>query len=377
MGKRGRFEKKRSRNKKRTGRVLLVFISILLVAAAIVSVLDRYAAYLSKSSLPENLQSSNTLETTAFVLPDVSEETIQPDVTETTQAYTEEMTEPPEDILNFLVIGQAAREGDEYHTADTMILVTVNTFNRTLTLTSFLRDAYLQLPDFRDLSGRWSATGMQRLGTCYHTGYTIGGPEVAMKMLNQCLYDNFGVEVDFTVEVDFEGVEQIVNYLGGIELYLTQEETDYLNGDDRFVCYDVQPGPTLLDGLAAISYVRMLHLEGENGGDVMRTYRQRVVLERLVDKIRYVDTAGLQRLIEDFLPYVTTDLTNDDITRCVTGIFPVLPELRIETMTCPLPSTYREESVLIGGYPSAVLVFDETENRNRITALTEGLQITQ
>lgn len=280
--------------------------------------------------------------------------------------------DPFGDVLNVLLIGQSARAGEEYHNADTMILVSINKLTRTMTLTSFLRDAYLKIPDYRDLSGQDHFFGMQRLNTCYHLGYSLGGTAQAMEMLNQCLYENFGIDVDFDVEIGFEGVEKIVDYFGGIEVELTQAEADYLNADDLYVLYDVAPGLQLLNGTAALSYARMRNADGDNGSDIRRTGRQRVVLEKLMEKISDASVSDLVWLLEDFLPYVVTNMTNDDLTRCILEVFPLVPKLRLETGTCPAEGTYWGETINIGGVDSLVLQFDMEMNRKLMGLLTEG-----
>lgn len=277
-----------------------------------------------------------------------------------------------DNVLNIMVIGQSARPGETYHMADSMILVTVNMDTKTMTLTSFLRDAYLKLPNYTDASGTEHICGYQRLNICYHLGHTFGGTADAMRMLDQCVYENFGVEVDFNVEIGFEGVERVVEYFGGVEVELTEAEADYLNADPLYVRSEVQPGPQVLDGLAALSYARMRKAEGDGESDIKRTERQRNVIESLMEKVKQSDAAGLERIMNAFLPYVVTDMTDEDITRCILELFPIVSELTIETGTCPVKSTYWGEIVSIGGYDSVVLRYDVEENRRIMTALTEG-----
>lgn len=295
--------------------------------------------------------------------------------TEDAQSDAVSISVPPlsdDGIINALLIGQSARPGEDYHMADTVMLVTVNKNTNTITLTSFLRDTYLQIPDYTDLSGNFHPGSMQRLNICYHLGHSYGTIADAMGLLNQCLYENFGVEVDFNIEVGFDGVEKIVDYFGGIEVELTEEEAEYLNADDLYVLYDVYPGKQILNGTAALSYARMRNAEGDGGSDIKRTSRQRIVLEKLMDRVKEMDSAALPYMIKDFLPYIVTNMTDEQITGCVLEILPLVQDLRIETATCPAQSTYWGEIMGIGGFDSAVLRYDEDENRRIMKALTEG-----
>ena len=88
----------------------------------------------------------------------------------------------------------------------------------TLTMTSFLRDTYVTLPKYNGVY-----YGKNRL----NLPYLIGGFE----MLNDCLEQNFGVEVDHNVEVDFSGFKAVIDALGGVDLELTAGEAQIVEGD--------------------------------------------------------------------------------------------------------------------------------------------------
>lgn len=369
--------------KTRNGKKILLWAVIFLAVAlgAVSYGFSRYQSFLDRIPRAEHVEKRVSREEIDAILnynPDASSSAEVPEESQfydatPSPAASSQTADPASDkIINIMVIGQSARPGETYYMADTMILVTVNTDTKTMTLTSFLRDAYLKLPNYIDASGTEHICGYQRLNICYHLGHTFGGTADAMQMLNQCVYENFGVEVDFTVQVGFEGVEKVVNYFGGVEVELTEAEAAYLNADTLYVTSEVHAGPQVLDGLAALSYVRMRKAEGDGESDIKRTARQRNLIESLMKNVRQSDAAGLERVMNDFLPYVVTDMTDEDITRCVLEVFPIVPELTIETGTCPAKSTYWGEIVSIGGYDSVVLRYDEEENRRIMTAITEG-----
>lgn len=377
----GKFQKSSERGTRATRILAVVAVFLVcIVIGGMIAGIHYYQSLLDRIPRAEHTPGTVSREDADFLLnhnPDASE---QPGIYTETQYPTEVDIYVPdpdaprnrEDILNVLVIGQSARPGELYHMADSMILVTINKVTKTMTLTSFLRDTYLKLPDYRDLSGRLHSGGNDRLNLCYHKGYSFGGTADAMQMLNQCIYENFGVEIDFNIEVGFEGVMEIVNYVGGIEVELTDAEADYLNSDDLYVYGEVQPGPAVLDGMAALSYVRMRNAEGDFGSDIRRTARQRLVLEKLMEKIRNINVTDMTKMMDQFLPYVVTDMTNEDITGCILDVFPIIGQLTIETGTCPVQSTYWAEIANIGGYEGSVLRFDQEQNRTLMQALTEG-----
>ena len=55
-----------------------------------------------------------------------------------------------EEIVNILLIGQDRRPGEGRQRSDAMILCTINVNTKTLTMTSFLRDMYVQIPGYRN-----------------------------------------------------------------------------------------------------------------------------------------------------------------------------------------------------------------------------------
>ena len=80
-------------------------------------------------------------------------------------------------IINILLIGQDRRPGEGTARSDSMILCTFNKSRKTLTMTSFLRDLYLQIPGYKD----------NRI----NAAYALGG----MSLLNATLEQNFGIRM--------------------------------------------------------------------------------------------------------------------------------------------------------------------------------------
>lgn len=380
MRKGGRFERKKEKKSFFSKKAALITVAALLVLVivAVIFGVVYYQSMLDKvnrAQFVENSISDEQLEAILNYNPDAPEGA-EP-ISASTEASTEPTTVPTtlpyiesgKDILNILVVGQSARDGEDARMADTMILATVNKESKTLTLSSFLRDTYLKLPDYKG-----HTCGKQRINVCYHLGWTWGGTAGAMEMMNQCLYNNFGIDVDYNIEVDFDAFIKVVDLIDGVEIDLTEAEAEYLNNDDLWVYYDFEPGVQRLDGMCALSYARMRKAEGDSDSDIKRTSRQRLLIEAIIEKVRDQDFSVLQNIANEVLPMITTNMTNDDITTCIWEILPLLPQLNIETGTCPVETTYWGEIVDIGGYPASVLLFDEGHNRQLMMAITEGIE---
>lgn len=369
----GHFENQKPRKRKSAKKIILIVIAVLLVlvTGVVIAAVSYYKSMLNKV---------NIIEMPAQVTETAAAETTQTTVaTETTAAATTvgttvETTVPPmtpEDILNILVVGQSGRAGEEAALADTMILVSINKYTKTLTLTSFLRDTYVDLPDYRDANGKLRTCGWNKLTSCYAVGYSFGGTGYAMGMTNLCLQNNFGVEVDYNVEINFESLIKVVDLMGGVYLELTQAEADYLN-KDNYQGQTFTAGFQGLDGTDALSYARMRKAEGDNDSDIKRTSRQRYMLEMLFKQLNNQGLSFAQKVANEVLPMITTNMPEDKITECLVELLPMLPSLSIESGTCPVETTYWPEYKDTPDGYLPVLMFDQGQNTRLMRAITEG-----
>lgn len=356
---------------KRGVKIALIVLAVLvvLIIGVIIALVSSYKSMMNKVNYVELPTVTRTTETTAAA------ENSEGTETANTEATTVETTIPPmtpEDIINILVVGQSSRAGEEGRLADTMILASVNTYTKTLTLTSFLRDTYVDLPDYRDSRGTLHTCGWNKLTSCYALGYSWDGAAGAMAMMNDCLYNNFGVEIDYNVEVDFDCFIKVVDLLGGVGLEITQEEADYLNKDDLFVSGEYQAGWVGLDGSAALSYARMRKASGDNDSDIKRTARQRKLIDALLNNVRSSSLSQIKKIMDEVLPLITTTMSSDKITEFLIEVVPMLPDLTIESGTCPVETTYWSDLKDTPDGQLYVLSFDAGQNKKLMRAITEG-----
>ena len=366
----GRFEQtEQPKPKKKAGKIILsvILVLVLLVGAAAVWGIWYYNKMFSKMdivTLDKNLYETYTEET---ILPTLTE-TTSAAATETTQeTQPTETTVPPfkaEDIVNILVVGQAGREGEESHIADSTILVTVNTYDGTVRLSSVLRDTLVDLPAYKT-----HKAGRNKFNMAYHLGNTWYGIEGAMTYTNLTMYHNFGVEVDHNVEISFESFTKLIDYMGGVEIELTEAEAKYLNKDDLYVTYDVEPGLQYLDGMAALSYARMRKADGDGDSDIKRTARQHKLIEALFNKVRNLSLKDLQGVADTLLPLITTTMTPKDVADLMLKMLPHVQNLTFEKGSIPIYTTYWGE--LQEPYGS-VLLFYPDQNKRLIREFTEG-----
>lgn len=373
----GRYERKKPQKAgggKKTALIVVLVIVILLAALVIAGVVYYNAMLnkLNKVTVPKidySQLATETVETTQAATEAATEPT-----TEETTAATEPHVASSADYINILLVGQAAREGEAERFADTMILCTVNTYEKTVTLTSLLRDTLVQYPNYTDTNGRNHNGGKIKLTTIYHNGYICTNSTAdAMGLMNLTLYKNFGIEVDYDVEIDFDAFVKAINLIEGIDVELTAAEAKYLNDfHDRYY-YEMKEGKNWLDGSTALAYVRMRKAEGDGESDIKRTARQRQFMEALFAKVKKLSISDLQNLAIEVLPLVTVSMTNSEITDLLMKMLPMLSGLEIKSSgTCPADYWGEMVDIYGDGVTHSVLKFDVNQTTKTMRAITEG-----
>ena len=373
----GRFEQQKQpengKNKK-SGKGLKIFLIVMAVLLALVLIGVGMVYWFIQDKFSK--MNIVTLPEDTYVYTEATDEYTRPPETapteETTEATTVETTRPPmsaDDIVNILVVGQASRAGEEGKMADTTMLVSINTYTEEVTVFSILRDSLVQLPAYKGLKG-----GRNKFTMCYALGYQQGGTAGAMEMTNICLKDNFGIEVDYNIEVSFDGFIKMIDYLNGVELELTEAEANYLNKDTLYVQRTIEPGVQVLQGMEALSYARMRKAAGDGESDIKRTERQRKLVASLLEKFRYMSLSELNGWIDELLPMVTTTMTPSDVTVLAAKILPMVSRLTMKGETIPVGKTGWGEMMDIygDGMMHSVMRFESAQQKKLIRAITEA-----
>jgi len=248
-------------------------------------------------------------------VPDATEDATDPTGTGPTQDPTEtteptEPTEPPtrpnfawpeverlqsDDVLNILLIGQDSNKATGQRSrSDSMILLSLNKKNNSITMTSFMRDLYVQIP------GGYSDNRI-------NASYRFGGAA----LLDATIEKNFGIVIDGNVEVGFDQFASIINILGGIDIEVTAAEAKYLNSIGHPA---IKAGMNHMNGTQALAYCRIRKIDSDHN----RTERQRKVLSILAESARNMSAGQMLDLINKVLPYVYTDLSDSEVVSCAT-----------------------------------------------------------
>ena len=213
-----------------------------------------------------------------------------------------------EGYTTIALFGGDSREGQlEAGThADTIIVASIDKETKEIKLMSIYRDTLVQEAD-----GRLKKA---------NNAYFQGGPQEAINMLNR----NFDLDIEHYVTVDFKALADTIDLLGGIEMDVSAEEAVETNKYivetamvvDKEVNY-VSEGVQILDGVQAVTYAR---IRKNVGGDYARTERQRLVIQKVVEKAKQTDLVTINAIIDKIFPQVSTSFSLGELVKLAAGV---------------------------------------------------------
>lgn len=302
-----RKQKKRSRIR----RILLIMLTVIFVIDS--AVVSAVLFYLNKiNRVTENVVTIPPSEEDFETDDNPGLEEIDPD----TVKWDASGPLGDEDLINILLVGQDKRPGETRQRSDAMIVCSVNKDTGKVALISFLRDLYVQIPGYTD----------NRL----NAAYAFGG----FGLLTSTLYKNFGITIDGSFEVDFTAFRALIDKIGGVDITLTADEA-------KIVGRGTTEGVNHLDGHGALTYARIRKI----GTDFARTSRQRTVLMAVYGKVKGMQLTEIISLINESLPYLTTDMSNGDIISLATKLFPLITKAQINSYYVPPDGMYENKYI--------------------------------
>ena len=155
------------------------------------------------------------------------------------------------------------QEGATFGRSDVLIVITVNPKTDKISMVSLPRDSLVYIPD------------LDREAKINHS-YAKGGINYTINTVEELL----DIPIDYYVSTDFEGFEDIVDTLGGIDVDVPFTFKAQLTKSLEWKTYT--EGDMFLNGNEALAYVRMRKSDPQ--GDMGRNNRQRDVIKEIVDK---------------------------------------------------------------------------------------------
>jgi LCP family protein required for cell wall assembly len=185
--------------------------------------------------------------------------------------------------MNFLIIGSDSRAfvktktdatqfgssgAESGQRSDTMMVVRVDPKSKQTYVVSFPRDLWVAIPGH----------GHEKINAAFNNGAA---------MVIRTLHDDFGIDINHYLEVDFAGFRSIVNAIGHVHLFFPTIARDTYTG-----LFVAQPGCVAVTGTQALAYVRSRHYQYKTSwnstvwhddptGDLGRIRRQQYFMRSL------------------------------------------------------------------------------------------------
>lgn len=212
------------------------------------------------------------------------------------------------DVVNIALFGLDESESKNTGRADSIMIASLDRVHKKIKITSIMRDTYVDIPGHE----------MDKI----NHSYSFGGPELAIKTINQ----NFDMNIREFVTVDFFGLEKIIDTLKGVQVNVKPNEVTYVNRGVRDTNrldgtngkQITDSGLQTLNGRQAVAYSR-IRMTGD--GDFERTERQRLVLEQVIHKGLNAGITKYPALLNTTLPFIKTSLSKKEILSLGTFVF--------------------------------------------------------
>lgn len=242
------------------------------------------------------------------------------------------------DVTNILLVGEDLRDAventdDSNGNTDVIMLISINTAKGTVTTTSLMRDIYLQIPGY--------------YATRINAAYSMGG----IPLLEQTIEQNFSIQVDRYLKVNFYSFIDIVDTIGGLDIKISDEEAQGMRaplgeqnkylGNAYGTDYLKKGGLKHMNGNQALAYSRLRKV---GNSDWERTQRQRTVIDLIANKAKSLSLTELKSLLDKVIGKISTDLTDAEIAYYLLNASTYLNYTR-DQIQIPVEGTYTCETI--------------------------------
>lgn len=225
------------------------------------------------------------------------------------------LEEDEEGHTNFLLLGMGGEDHDGAELTDTIIVASIDNENNLVPMLSIPRDFYIE----DETIGNWRVNRYYELTKLNYEN--IGHEEeeaqtLALEDTTAKISEILDIEIHYYALVDFNGFIEVVDALGGIDLYL--EESFYdpyypIDGTEFYQTFYLEAGENHLDGEDALKYAR----SRKTTSDFDRAIRQQEIIAALKDKAFSLGVLAnpgkLKNLYGAFQDNFTTNLTFTEI----------------------------------------------------------------
>lgn len=219
---------------------------------------------------------------------------------------------------------EARAKGSEYgssegaYRSDSIMLVRIDPQKKKATLVSIPRDLRVDMGEY----------GTQKI----NAAYALGGPTLAVKTVQKLS----GVKISHYAEIDMDGMEEVVDAVGGVTVNLGVAVKD-----PKYTKLDLPAGKVKLNGKKAALLCRARHAYDSYGaGDFYRAANQRAVIAAVAKKVLSSDVATMTKTVTAMADMVHTDMSATDIVSLASDMRGMDTSKDIMTGMAPTDSSY-------------------------------------
>ena len=244
-----------------------------------------------------------------------------------------------ENITNILLLGI----DNEENASDAMMVFSLDKDTNTAKLTSIMRDLSVDL-----------GPNAQKHKINY--AYNVGGVEESVKVVNR----EFDLDINKYVKVSFDGLVDVIDYIGGININITESE--------RKIIGVSKSGNVTLNGKQALAYSRIRKIDN----DYQRTSRQRKVLMAIFNKAKSISVSSYPKALADLSSNVETNLSTFELLDLAKAVMSLSSD-DLEGFRIPIDGT-SHDSMDKGIY---YLEWDRAANKKAIHDFIYGTETNQ
>ncbi|MDO8389075.1 MAG: LCP family protein [Actinomycetota bacterium] len=220
--------------------------------------------------------------------------------------------------VNILLIGGDAGPGRPSMRTDTMIVVSIDPGTGDTAIISIPRNMIMMpFAAGTPLADEFPDGFPFLANALYHyvdgnRELAGGGNDAGAQALKQSMAQLLGIPINYYVLVDMLGFVDIIDAIGGIDIYVTKRVTTPLNPEHGMedVPEYIEPGQQHMDGTLALSYARSRYVDSDYG----RMGRQRCVIAAIANSAQPMSVAlGLGQLVSAFGDAVRTDIPRNKL----------------------------------------------------------------
>lgn len=237
-------------------------------------------------------------------------------------------------LYNILVIGHDRAAS----LADVIMLVNCNTTNGDVTVMQIPRDTCVENFTTNKINAAFSTYYNAALKE-YRNDDSVDPYKVAAEDFASLLEQNLCIQIHHTAVLNLDGLVNIVDALGGVELYVPQ--TMVYSDPEQNLYINIQEGYQTLNGTQAECFVR--YRSGYVQADLGRVNAQKIFLTALLQKVKssftITNTGTLTKVAEEVFKNLHTDLKVSDILFYAKFLLQVDLE-NVNMLTIPGNATY-------------------------------------